>query len=147
VVRLKSHGFGQRESFWKRAKNLRGRGDAAFFRSERGQSLRKLRVALALAGVGRGEKLLGGGEIRGELSAVATVGAPSFDDGHAENECQGGGEKFWPELKRHKRCSNDKPERLQRLRSFGEPRPSLCSGQVGSPQDDNRIGSSASTAG
>jgi len=46
--------------------------------------LRELRIAIVLAGVGLREQLLGGSEIRGELRAVAAVGAPRGDQSQNE---------------------------------------------------------------
>lgn len=56
--------------------DLRGRDDGAFLGGESGESLRELRVAVALASVGCGEELFGGGELGFELGAIAAVGAP-----------------------------------------------------------------------
>ena len=62
-----------------------GSDDVAFLGGKGGKSLSELRVAVALASVGSGEKLLGGGEFGGELRAIAAVGAPGFADGDAGN--------------------------------------------------------------
>ncbi len=43
-----------------------------------------MRIAIVLAGVGLREQLLGGSEIRGELRAVAAVGAPRGDQSQNE---------------------------------------------------------------
>ena len=87
---MKGDGFGEREAPWEFAEDLRGSHDGAFLGLERGESLRELCVAIALARVGCGEKLLGGSEFGRELSAVATVGAPGLNGGGANNS---GGEK------------------------------------------------------
>lgn len=90
----------KREWRWKRdilsefSDDLRGSDDVALLGLERGKSLRELRVAVALANVGRGEKLLCRGEFGGKLGAIAAVGAPGFDNGQAGN----GGNEESPEF-------------------------------------------------
>jgi len=50
--------------------------------------LRELRITIALTRIGRGEKLLCGGEFGGALSAIAAVGAPGMDHRDTENRSE-----------------------------------------------------------
>lgn len=77
--------------------DLIGRHGGAFLGVESGESLRKLRVAVALAGVGLDEKLFRGSEFGGEMCAIAAAGAPGFSDRDTKNERERSGDKFWPE--------------------------------------------------
>jgi len=62
------------------ADDLRRRGDRALLCRERGEGLHQLCVAFVLARVGLLQGLLGGGEVGGQLRAVAAVGAPGGED-------------------------------------------------------------------
>jgi hypothetical protein len=61
--------------------NLCWRDDGALLGGESGEGLRELGVAVVLASVGGGEKLLGRGELGFELGAIAAVGSPGKKDG------------------------------------------------------------------
>ena len=63
------------------AHDLRGRDDGALLDCERGERLRELSVAVVLTDVRCGEKLLGGRQFGGQLSAVASVGSGSSGTG------------------------------------------------------------------
>ena len=102
---LKSDWRWERKRLWEFAHNLCRGDDGALLGRERGESLRELSVTIALARVRRDEELLRGCEFGGELGAVAAVGMPDFDDGNAKDERQRGGDKFYPKLGKHNRCS------------------------------------------
>jgi hypothetical protein len=65
--------------------------DGALLGGDGGEGLRELGVAVALAEGGLGKRLIGGGEIGGELGALAAVGAPGDEHGDGEG---GGDEEF-----------------------------------------------------
>ena len=94
MVILERNGRWERDALKDFAEDLCWSCVGALLGVECGESLGQLSVAIALADVGCGEKLLGRRELGGELSAIAAVGAPSFNDGDAENERQGSGDKF-----------------------------------------------------
>ena len=85
---MQSDGCGQRDALLKLVDDLIGRDGGAFLGVERSESLGELRVAVVLARIGRGEKLLCGGEFRGELGAIAAVGAPGVDHCDTENRSE-----------------------------------------------------------
>ena len=80
MVSLKSNRRRERNFVWKVANDLRRRDGGAFFRGQFRESLRELRIAVVLAGVGGSEKLLGCGELGVQLRAVAPIRAPAFDE-------------------------------------------------------------------
>ena len=122
MSRAPATGRGERDGDWERemlrefVEDLRRRGDGAFLRGDGGEGLRELGVAFVLAGGGLRQGLIGGGEIGGELGAVATVSAPGDDDGDGEG---GGDEEFgdaeWDSVKHgfiSRRLTNvDRPKR------------------------------------
>lgn len=101
VLRLKSDGRGQRKIFRELTGDLIRGEDGALFGGDGGESLRELRVAVVLAGVGSGKKLLRGSELRGELRAIALVGAPGEEGGDTESKREAGDDEFWPKLGKH----------------------------------------------
>jgi hypothetical protein len=60
--------------------DLRWRDDGAFFGGERGEGLRELGIAVVLARVGCGEKLLGRRKLGFELGTIAAVRSPGEKD-------------------------------------------------------------------
>jgi hypothetical protein len=60
---------------------LSGRYHCALLSGQCGERFLELRVAVVLAGVSGGQQLFGGGELGGELGAVALVGSPGEIEG------------------------------------------------------------------
>lgn len=78
IGRLQKWRGGQCELLLECREEFTGQGGicGALFGGDGGESLLKLGVAVVLAGFRCGERLSGGGELRSELSAIATVRAP-----------------------------------------------------------------------
>lgn len=56
-----------------------------FLGGELGEGLRELGVAIFLAGGGLSDDLLRGGELGGELGAIAAVGLPGEEEGQGDD--------------------------------------------------------------
>jgi hypothetical protein len=70
---------------WELADYLGWRGDRALLCREGCEGLQEVCVAVVLACGGLREGLLGGGEISGEVRAVATIGAPRGEQGYGQD--------------------------------------------------------------
>jgi hypothetical protein len=86
---LQRYGHGQRDLSREFADDLSWRGDGALLCRQGGEGLQELRVAVVLAGVDLRQSVPAGGEIRGELRAVAAVGAPGGEQSQNEATCNG----------------------------------------------------------
>lgn len=75
----------QVESWREGLQELVGGEAGIFLGRELGEGLRELGVAIFLVGGGLGDDLLRGGELRGELGAIAAVGLPGEEKGQRDD--------------------------------------------------------------